>query len=90
LVKLRRGETVETLYVVVTPFNGPSSPVQVHQGESSHRKGSGITIENYQCTDYACASNAGKKKNGMNGADSVTTTEWSDGSSSTSRTYNRK
>jgi len=40
LVKLRRGETVETLYVVVTPFNGPSSPVQVHQGESSHRKGS--------------------------------------------------
>lgn len=71
-----KGETVETLYVVVTPFNGPSSPVQVHQG-SRH-------ISSYQCTDYACASNIGKKKNGMNGADSMTTTEFSDGSSSTS------
>jgi hypothetical protein len=27
-----KGEAVKTLYVVVTPFNGPSSPVQVHQG----------------------------------------------------------
>lgn len=77
-----KGETVENLYVVVTPFNGPSSPVQVHQGSGR--------ISSYQCTDYACASNIGKKKNGMNGADSLTTTEWSDGSSSTSRTYNRK
>jgi len=85
-----KGETVETLYVVVTPFDGPSSAVQLIEGESLLHKGSGPTIKGYQCTDYACASNIGKKKNGMNGADSVTTTEWSAGSSSTSRTYNRK
>ena len=74
------GRLVEDLRVIVTPFEGPSATVRVHQW-------SGKTAT-YLCNNFCVEASAGKARDkGMGDADSLTVTRYRDGSTTTSKSW---
>jgi hypothetical protein len=78
-----QGSVVEDLRVEVTPFGQPSAPIAIIAWG-----GAGTTYLRCGNIPGGCVNAAAGKS--RNGPDSVSTTQWSDGSSSATQTWHKK